>query len=346
MSQEAAYWLIRWTDDAGKMPPEDQQEFNLWIRQSPENIAEFLRALEMNSAFSGKKLRDQITKVDSNVIHGDFGNGVFQYDYQPCASVSDEVPRKRKPATVRKWVARAAMLVMGASLVFTLADRTPEGVVETAASHLQQLNIEDGSGIQMDARTRLKVEMKPEERIIHLYTGQAVFDVISNRRRPFIVRTSLVDVTAVGTRFAVKVDEIGVTATVQEGVVEVTPRDRGDGQAVRLYPGEQLHIPKTRVQQFSEQRKEPVDVKRELEWTTGWITLQGTTIGEMANEFNRRHKVQVRIDDASLAARRIDFARIKVTSVESFEDVLKSQPNMRVTNNGSVITLTQQHRSE
>lgn len=346
VSQEAAYWLIRWTDDAGTMPREDRLEFARWIKQSPENVREFLRALQLDSRFSRQKLLDQHTKVDSTVVHADFGNGIFRHDYQPCASVSDRVPRKRKPATMWTWFARAAMVVMAVALVFAFAGRTPEGTVETAASHLQQMNIGDGSSIQMDARTRLKVDLKPDQRIVHLYSGQAVFEVVSNRTRPFTVRTDLADVTAVGTKFGVRVEETGVTATVLEGVVEVTPRDREDDEVVRLYPGEQLHIPKAQAQQLSDSQKVRVDAQREFEWTTGWITLRDAEVGEIAREFNRRHKVQVKIGDPSIAARTIDYGRMKVTSVESFEKVMKSQRGIHVTNDGSVITLTQPARSE
>ena len=188
--------------------------------------------------------------------------------------------------------------------------------------------------------------MKPGERIVHLYSGQAVFEVISNRKRPFIVRTGLADVTAVGTKFGVRVDETGVTATVLEGVVEVTQRDREGDEAVRLYPGEQLHVPKAQAQQLSDNQKVKVDAQHEFEWTTGWITLRDAEVGEIARDFNRRHKVQVRIGDPSIASRTIDFGRMKVTSVESFEAVMKSQPGIHVTNDGSVITLTQPARSE
>lgn len=348
VSQEAAYWLFRLTDDAGAMSLEDRLEFARWIKQSPENVRELLLAHSMDGKLSRQKLCDRKTKVDSTVVHADFGKGLFQYDYQPCDSVSDEVPRKRKPAAkLRTWFARAAVFVMAVLLTLMLVNRAQEGVVETAASHLQQMNIEDGSSIQMDARTRLKVDLKAAERIIHLYSGQAVFEVASNRKRPFIVRTELVDVTAVGTKFGVRVDDSGVTATVLEGVVEVTSRDPRDGDIVRLYPGEKLHMPKSRAPQLlSERTKERVDAQREFEWTTGWITLRDAEVGEIVREFNRRHKVQVRIGDPDIAARTIDYGRLKVTSIESFEAVMKSQPGIQVSNEGSVITLTQPGRSE
>lgn len=348
VSQEAAYWLIRWTDDGAAMPLEDRLEFVRWIKQSPENIREFLHAMKMDSTFSRRKLSDQSTKVDTTVVHADFGSGTFLYDYQPCRSVSDKVPRKRKPVALRTWFSTAAALLMAVALIFVLASGTPQsdGVIEVAAGRLQQTTIEDGSILQMDARTRLKVDMKPEQRIIHLYSGQAVFEVVSNRKRPFTVRTHLADVTAVGTKFGVRVDETGVTATVLEGIVEVSPHDREDGDVVRLHRGEKLHIPKVRIQQFSELQKFQVNAQRELEWTSGWITLRQAEIGGIAKEFNRRHKPQVRIEDPLIAARKIDYARLKVTSVEDFELLMKSQLGIAVTNDGSVITLTRSDRSE
>lgn len=348
VSQEAAYWYFRWTDDASGMPREDQRKFIAWTRKSPENIAEFLRISKMDGRFARRKLRDQISKCNSNVVQGDFGNSVSQYDYQPCASVSDKVPRKRKPWSMSGLAASVGALSLTLLLGFAVLHRTREGVIETVAAEWQHMTVEDGSNIHMDARTRLKVDMTDRQRIIHLYTGRAAFDVVSNRERPFTVRTELVDVTAVGTRFSVQIDESGVTAIVEEGVVEVTPRDGQEGEAVRLYPGEKLSVPKTKVKtlQLSEREKKKVDAKLALQWTTGWIDLHGTTVSQAVKEFNRRHGVQVRIGDPDLGARSLDYARLRVDSVNDFKYMMQSQGGIAVNDNGSVITLTPQPRSE
>jgi ferric-dicitrate binding protein FerR (iron transport regulator) len=58
-----------------------------------------------------------------------------------------------------------------------------------------------------------------------------------------------------------------------------------------------------------------VDAERKLEWATGWLVLDGETLGEVVEAFNRRNAVQIEIEPADLAARPMrGFLRFRVDS--------------------------------
>lgn len=332
-SQEAAYWYIRCSDERA-MRRSDRKLFLSWLKQSPENIAELLRVAELDGKFARQRLIEKVKVLggDSNVLEGHFGGGVAQYDYHPSKSVSDKV--QRKPNARSPWSLAAAVgaITVTAWLGFTLLNR-PAGVMETVASEWQHKTLEEGSTIHMDARTRLKVELTPGQRIVHLYHGQAAFDVAKDSRRPFIVRTPLVDVIAVGTRFSVSLDS-GVTTVVEEGVVKVLRRGEEDESPVMLKRDEELRVApagSAEIPRVSEMDKVHVNAKEKLEWTTGWVHFEeGATVGDMVKQFNGRHVTQVTIEEPTVAGRKVRYARMKIDSVENFKEAMESQEGVAV----------------
>lgn len=332
-SQEAAYWYIRCSDEPA-MRRADRKLFLAWLKHSPENVAEVLRIADMDGTFGRKPLLDFVKELsESNVVEGHFGGGASNYDYQPSKSVSDKVQRKKSNSRA-PWKVAAAIgaLTLTALLGFAVLDRSNR-VIETVASEWQHKILDDGSSIHMDARTRLEVAMTPGQRIVHLYHGQAAFDVAKDSRRPFIVRTRLADIIAVGTRFSVSLDP-GVTTIVEEGIVKVIRHGKDDASAVMLGRDEQLYVAPVSVVEtprVSQQDKIHVDAKAKLEWTTGWVHFDdGASVGEMAQQFNRRHVTQVRIEDPTVAGNKVRFARMRIDSVEDFIQAMESQKGVAV----------------
>ena len=335
--QEATYWYIRCFDERAMMRS-DRQLFVAWLKRSPENIAEFLRIAELDGKFAGRKLQESVSDLEeSNVVDIGFGNSALQYDYQPSDSVSDKVARKGKAWSKWRMAAAIAAFALTLLLGFAVLNRSPDGVVETVAAEWQHETLDDGSKVYLDARTRLKVEFTLERRVVHLYHGWAVFEVAKDSRRPFTVSTDPIDVTAVGTRFGVAIEN-GVTTTVEEGIVEVTTRGRQDGSAVRLHPGQELHVQPAGTLNLSEGDIVPVDAKRKLLWVTGRVELNNTTIGEIVRQFNRRHKIQADIENLALANRSVDLAVMQVDNVDDFVEVMESR-GVAVTRSGSTLIL-------
>ncbi|MBL8271817.1 FecR family protein [Steroidobacter sp.] len=346
VSQEAAYWYIRGSDERG-MSRADRQLFVQWLKRSPENIAELLRVSGVDGKFPGLRLLERVVEFDdSNVLGVDFGSSALQYDYQPSDSVEDTSPRQ---AGFRPAWALAAMLgciALAFVLAFSLFESAPDGTIETAASQWQHMTLEDGSTVHVDARSRLKVEFTEQRRVVYLTEGQAVFDVEKDPRRPFTVRTPLIDVTAVGTRFGVALDS-GVTATVSEGTVKVTAHGNlNDPKAVLLKAGQELQVGGSATVGIPASDPPAVDLStvpvivvdadRKLDWANGWLQFEGETIGQVVREFNRRNVQQIQIVDGSIADRRlVGYYRLRVDRPESLAKLLENQEGIIVTRDSS-----------
>jgi transmembrane sensor len=83
------------------------------------------------------------------------------------------------------------------------------------------LTLADGSTVDLNARSSIRVEFSNSERRIELLDGQALFQVAKDKERPFIVRSGDATVRAVGTQFDVYRKSSGTTITVLEGRVAV-----------------------------------------------------------------------------------------------------------------------------
>lgn len=83
------------------------------------------------------------------------------------------------------------------------------------------MTLADGSTVDLNARSKLRIEFSGAERRVELLGGQALFQVAKDQNRPFIVRSSHATVRAVGTQFDVYRKAGSTTVTVLEGRVAV-----------------------------------------------------------------------------------------------------------------------------
>lgn len=254
---------------------------------------------------------------------------------------------KHKRTLSFKWVAFAASLFVVFALAFVAHDymmsdqvcAKSEQVCATGASQWHHMTLTDGTVVHVDARSRVEVEYTDEVRIVHVYEGGAVFEVAKNSKRPFIARTHLVDVTAVGTRFGVSIDS-GVTATVSEGVVNVTGRGRVDGKTVMLRAGEELRVSDSSL---SSPHLAHVDAESKLQWATGYLFLRRMTVAEGVEELNRRNRVQIVVESPILGGKVLSFVMVRVDAPETYARFVAAQPGVRmiVDKENSVIRLSE-----
>lgn len=329
VSEEAAYWYFLCVDDPSTLHAE-RREFLAWIRRSPENIAELFRIAQLDGTLRKIKLVIRsLGLTTSNVVElTPFGSSHgLHRDIQESDQNEAKGSVKNKRAFTLKLVGFAASLFIGVALAFVAQDyMKSEQVVATGASQWHHMTLPDGTAVHVDARSRVEVEYTDKQRIVHVYEGGAVFDVVKDQKRPFIARTHLVDVTAVGTRFGVSIDP-GVTTTVSEGTVRVTSRGRRDGKAVLVNAGEELRVSDSAL---TSPHFAHVDAERKLLWTNGLLMLGGLTVAQGAEELNRRNRVQIVVESPNLATKVVEFASVKVDSPETYARAVAQEPGVHM----------------
>jgi transmembrane sensor len=268
--EEACDWFIDCNE--GALDAAGRERFNQWLRRSPVHVRAYL---EIGGAWE-----------DSDKLNGG-------RPFDPAALVAR--PTGRKVAPLLYALAAAALLALGMGVVIQRdAHTTTTGIGEQ-----RSIVLEDGSAVELNVRSRLRVRFSRAERRVELVYGQALFQVKKDAVRPFVVVSSGTCVQAVGTQFDVYRKAIGTVVTVVEGRVAVTA-DRavagGAGPPVVLSTGEQLIVTPQATPHPAR-----IDVAAATAWTQRKLVFDETPLAEAVAEFNRYNSRQMIIADASLA---------------------------------------------
>jgi transmembrane sensor len=294
-----------------KLPDRTLQEAARWqARLHAENCSESDRQA-FREWQDSRSDRARAASVAQSVL-----DGVDQLTRQSrLQALADEAFAEHAHADVRgprklAWVGAMAASVMLGVFAFKFYSATFFAVqpmaYETSSSERREVQLSDGSTIEMDAGTRLNVKITADERVVELLAGRAVFAVAHDSARPFSVDAAGARTTALGTRFQVQRQEKQVVVTLAEGSVAVTPDIAGgtamaDAWRERLMPGEQLTI-----NQFTAARdKTVVDPAVVTSWTQGRHIFRATPLGEAVEEVNRYAAKKVRLGDPALAELRV-----------------------------------------
>jgi transmembrane sensor len=173
--------------------------------------------------------------------------------------------------------------------------------VRTAIGEIRQVPLEDGSRVTLDTRSQIAVEYEPKQRVVRLESGEALFEVAKDARRPFVVQAGDVRVRAVGTAFVVRRrsdDDIDVTVT--KGTVDVWSKTRSQEAAVRISAGSATSLSGATLTPPRDLTVKQIE--QATDWKSGVVDLNGRTLGEAAAEINRYNTRRVVISDARLAA--------------------------------------------
>jgi len=300
-----------------------------WLKQSPAHVAEMLQISSLDSRLRSTDLngirrgRDEIDRTrGSNVI-----NWVFRQ--APRTEQSPEVAQR--PIGRRDWKPVAAISALMLSLLLGAGAKLAwfDKIIETEAGEWRHFTLADGSIAHVGPRSRLRVEFGDRQRSIYLSRGEAVFHVAKDPVHPFLVNAERAVVRAVGTEFGVahqndKGQNDKVIVTVAEGSVDVSQGRRvlplrnhehafpaaapGDSSAGKKDSLQQQSIAVSAGEQVSISREWPVtvhrvDSTRELAWAQGKLIFRNdTTLAEAIEQFNRRNRVQIEVEDPELAS--------------------------------------------
>jgi transmembrane sensor len=220
-----------------------------------------------------------------------------------AAHLVRERPPSRRTAYVRAALSAtaAAVLAVAGSVVYLNRAGVTTGVGEQ-----RRVTLEDGSQVLMNTSTRLVVKYDKYMRRVELENGEALFDVMKNPHRPFVVTAGGREVTALGTSFEVRRDGPQVTVTLLEGkvtVAAVTPRATAGtppAEVEVLHPGQRLTLAAGRAP-----RLDRPPLQRVTEWQRGRVSLDDLSLADAVAEMNRYSDVKLRIERPEAAAVRV-----------------------------------------
>lgn len=190
---------------------------------------------------------------------------------------------KSRPALSITGLGLAAAAVLAGAL-FTAQ---PFGqTYRTGMGERRMVALADGSTIDLNTDSQVRVRLSRDRRAITLDRGQALFAVAHDKARPFVVTAGDTAVRAVGTRFEVYRTGAAVRVILAEGQVSVTQADA---------PAPTMMRAGTRLDVAGKAPARPVviDVAAATGWTQGRLTFQDAPLGEAVAEVNRYSRTKV-----------------------------------------------------
>ena len=293
VSDQAAEWFIRLRDR--DLTVAERRRYVRWLKQSPNHIAEFMRLCRLYGRVKRAKLPTLAPEADdSNVI------AMMQAEIR--------APVERRPEWFDSRKLRLAVVACCLALVGVIATIAfSSNTIQTDAGEWRTVQLADGSLVSAGPNTLMQVDYSKETRRINLARGEAMFKVTKDPSRPFIVNAGGAIARAVGTRFGVERREDRIRVTVAEGKVAVVRGDQAAALehavdlsvATALVADEGMDIPVNAP--MVPLHKEKVNSAHALAWANGQLILQTETVGEAVEEFNRRNRLQLRVDDPTIA---------------------------------------------
>jgi transmembrane sensor len=345
---EAAEWWVR-MQAAEPMPRAEREQFIDWLRESPMHVAEMLRVAQVHGSLEQFQHWARIATGGAEIERGTVVplHASLEHERIRGSNVDEPAPaaraRRQRPRRVRAWWTIAASMALAAIATTwsTVAVQSRAQTIRTERGERREVALADGSVVQVDPATDIRVKFQEHERRVLIKKGRALFRVAKNPQRPFLVQVDETVVRAVGTAFGVERRDLGTVVTVAEGRVAVLrgqdswptaseePRPRADSGEIAprasagtagsrqqggrsagaslsespifLDAGQQLTVQRT----GSAEPVRKVDASRELAWAEGRLVFQDTPVTEVIAQFNRYNRVQLHVVDPALARRSI-----------------------------------------
>lgn len=284
-----------------------------WLEASPDNMSLYLKE---------RKLFDAVAMTNSS---GDVRRSI-RFDYGKI---------------VRECLKVAAVSLIVLTLsYFYFNDRkeVQEEMFQTISVPAGQrinLTLPDGTNVWLNARTTLKypLSFSKEMRQVEL-DGEAYFDVVENKAKPFVVQTAKSRLEVLGTVFDVEdySDKDDFETMLFGGSVRVTPKD-STLQTVTLSPSYKAYLKDGKLEVAY------VDDYNVYRWKEGLICFTNESFETILGEFEKYYGLKVVIENEKVKDRHysgkfrqtdgIDYA-LRVLQKDIRFDYVRDEDNSKI----------------
>lgn len=306
----ASSWLERreredWNDEANA-------ELECWLAASPSHMVAYLR------------IQDVWERANR-----------FTALSRPVRTASTAVPAKRTlPFMLR--VAASFVLVGGVAAAVNAYVSAPRyQTYMTTVGGREKLSLGDGSSIELNTDTVLRIANDSNERRVLLDKGEAYFDIHHNPAHPFVVVAGGHQVRDIGTKFVVRNDPGRLEVRLMQGSAELESLS-GSKQSHTLKPGD---VAVAQGGKTTLLKKSAVSLAEQLGWRRGLLEFHHTSLADAATEFNRYSREQVVIADPVAGKKPINGA-LPVGDLDEFTRMARNFFGLRAERRGRMVVFT------
>ena len=345
---EAAAWFVEMGD--AEVSAAARNEFNVWLRASPEHVRAYLQIsalwddvpmLGRAAVLTPQEMLDR-ARPDANVVP--LGPAIRAERAGPRLT---RMPKRRSRSPVVTLAASILLALLGCGLWI----QWRHGMYTTGLGEVRTITLADGSTMELNALSSVRVQFRHRERDVYLLEGQAFFQVAKDVTRPFVVHSGTAQVRAVGTEFEVYRRQRETVVTVIEGRVALItalpglggtpqappPQDvpwpgssrppgvlQPDGAAMLLAAGEQVTLDSRVLTHLAH-----ADLTAATAWMQQRLAFSSTPLTEVVEQYNRYHEKRLVILEPALSSFHVSgvFSTADSASLLAF---LRSQPNLVV----------------
>lgn len=290
--EAASYWAVR--RDGRALSAREDAEFRRWL-ENPVNADAFADTVKAMNLFQPAITDDQ----NLNAL-------------RRAALSTRSPPHYFRYGLAAASLAAVAVVALGVQLPFQPVAHAPPApnppsnqraapasrfpgeltpvVYSTRTGERRDVRLPDGSTATLNTHTRITFNFGPSGRVVHLLTGQALFEVAHDASHPFTVQAGAWRTTALGTIFEVRLDGSRQRIVLARGKVSVA---RTGGDTVYLRPGQAAIVDGVGAPRVIQAR-----LDEELSWRKGLIEFADESVGSAIAEINRysRRHIEVAAD--------------------------------------------------
>jgi transmembrane sensor len=308
----AAAWLER--RDSGNWTEKDQTDFDAWLSEATANLLAYRRVEDV----WGRTERLVVLR-SPEIAHTPF------------------ISRGRiVPTLVKTAIGVLALTILGvAAALFLTAPQTQ--TYTTAVGGHDTLTLPDGSRIELNTDTAIRVADTTNLRKIWLDKGEVYFQVVHNAARPFVVVAGDRRVTDIGTKFMMRRESDRLQVAVVDGRVRF---DAGgnipQSSPAVLSAGEAVTMTESSLKLT---RSPPHALESELGWLRGVFVFRHTTLADAAAEYNRYNAEKILVSDPAVARLTIS-GTLPTNNVKAFTDVARNFFSLNVVRRGDEVVIS------
>jgi ferric-dicitrate binding protein FerR (iron transport regulator) len=352
----------------GELDPEEVKELMSWIKSDPSNKRKFDEYCEIwITARSG-------VKHPEYNFHEGFWKFKQQIGMTDQASVNSS--KKRLYFNFLKY---AAVFILAASLSGLLFYYLGKNNARSQYNSVNELivpmgssakfNLSDGTTVTLNAGSRLTYDncFGLDDRSVTL-EGEAFFNVAKESDKPFIVRTSHINIKALGTAFNVKAysSDKTIETTLVEGSVKIEGISaEGSSEVTVLKPNQKLTfykedltiVDETAVKEDKQEKNvqpeqvlkpasiprvitENVNVEPVISWKENKWIFEKQSLEQIAIELERKYDVRIIFESERLKYYRFTGI-ILAEPIEQVLEVMSITAPINFRLKGNVVTLSE-----
>ncbi|MFN8251875.1 MAG: FecR family protein [Ferruginibacter sp.] len=319
---EERIWLLMSLQFSGEATAAEKDELETLLGQHPE-LAEKARVMtalwqiKPPQADTAASYNRHLQRLSSQLA-----SPALQYENSAEENTAEAklVPLRSK-RKIWYWAAACVAVVVMAGYAFFMpatrhitSPKMAANTVSTKAGSKSKIQLPDGTEVWLNAESRIEYNesFNLKTREVKL-TGEAFFDVVKNKEKPFIIHTAQMDVRVTGTAFNVRSypDEPTTETSLLRGAVEISLHNNPE-KKYYLKPNDKLVIsnnltavadqqPGTTTQDADKPlvhmrkvniNKEENDVTETM-WVKNKLAFDNETLEKILSETERWYNVQI-----------------------------------------------------